>query len=281
MVYLFPYIGGKSQHVKWIEEYFPKEFETYVEVFGGAGWILLKSQKLDGKKLVYNDLNIFLANAFECFRSSPKELLNEMNRVPTSDAKTFRQFQNELYGEHRQYDDIELGDVSIAMKYLYLQTQIFSGTPLSAMNTYYFCDTKSNGKYRSKYETLKSKLANERILKRLSSIMDVESLDFQELIRKYDSPTTFFYCDPPYYNHEKYYSQDFPKEQHRVLADTLHSIRGKYALSYYDFDDIRDLYSDSYFIEKEVYRPSATRSSRKKDYSEKSKGNEILIRNYN
>ena len=35
---MFPYIGGKKHHSRWIDPLFPSESKTYVEVFGGAMW---------------------------------------------------------------------------------------------------------------------------------------------------------------------------------------------------------------------------------------------------
>ena len=81
---------------------------------------------------------------------------------------------------------------------------------------------------------------------------------------------------------EFYYSKDFPREKHKELADTLSNIQGKFALSYYDFDDLQAFYPETKFNwhRQSVYRSSATRSGNDEDYAEKSKGTEILIMNY-
>ena len=34
---MFPYIGGKAHHVKWLDLLFPDDAKQFVEVFGGAG----------------------------------------------------------------------------------------------------------------------------------------------------------------------------------------------------------------------------------------------------
>ena len=49
------WIGGKNNLKKEIVSRFPENYSTYVEVFGGAGWVLFHKEK-DGKE-VYNDLN--------------------------------------------------------------------------------------------------------------------------------------------------------------------------------------------------------------------------------
>jgi site-specific DNA-adenine methylase len=81
---------------------------------------------------------------------------------------------------------------------------------------------------------------------------------------------------------EFYYSKDFPREKHEELANTLANIKGKFALSYYDFDDLKVFYPEDKFTwhRQSVYRSAATRSGNNKDYKTKSKGTEILIMNY-
>ena len=279
---MFPYIGGKAHHVKWMNPLFPNNFSTFVEVFGGAGWVSIKSEKVSfTQKHIYNDFNPLLANVFECFRQDPARVLAEMNKVPQSDESKYKKFQKELF-VNLDWSTVKLGDFALAVKYLYLQTQVFAGTALSSTNVPYFTEVKTKGKYPNKYETLKKKLQNQKITKRLQKISAIEKIDCIDLIKKYDSEDTFFYVDPPYYKKEFYYSKDFPREKHEELAKTLSNIKGKFALSYYDFDDLRTFYPKNKFNwhHQTVYRSSATRSGNDENYNEKSKGTEILIMNY-
>lgn len=279
---MFPYIGGKAHHVKWMDALFPDQFSTFVEVFGGAGWVSVKSPSVArATTKVYNDFNPLLANVYECLRQDPGKVLSLMTATPKSELPRYQQYQQELFVA-LDWNKVTLGDFDLAVKYLYLQTQVFAGTPLSASNVAYFTEQKAGGRYPSKYDTLRKKLANPTITQRLTSITQVEQMDCEDLIRKYDSPDTFFYVDPPYYNMEFYYSQDFPREKHASLAETLAGIQGRFALSYYDFDDLRQFYPESQFRwhRQEVYRSAATRSGKDKDYRKKSRGTEILIMNY-
>jgi DNA adenine methylase len=279
---MFPYIGGKAHHVKWMDPLFPNTFPTFVEVFGGAGWVSVKSPKVaQATTRVYNDFNPLLANVYECFRQDPAAVLSKMTATPKSDTALYKQYQQELFAT-LDWTKVQLGDIDLCVKYLYLQTQVFAGTPLSTKNVPYFTETKAGGKYPSKYDTLRNKLSNTVITDRLRQITNVEQMDCIDLIKKYDSPDTFFYVDPPYYNMEFYYSKDFPREKHEELADTLSKIQGKFALSYYDFDDLKLFYPETQFNwhSQSVYRSAATRSSKKANYSTKSKGTEILIMNY-
>jgi len=70
------------------------------------------------------------------------------------------------------------------------------------------------------------------------------NLDYKEIIKKFDSINTFFYCDPPYFQ-KYYYEYNFDAdEQHIELANILKNIKGKFLLSYQDRKFITDLYQD-------------------------------------
>ena len=103
-------------------------------------------------------------------------------------------------------------------------------------------------------------------------------MDFEELISKYDSDNTYFYCDPPYFKTEKYYSKhDFGYDDHERLANVLKNIKGKFSLSYYDFDELSDWFPKDYYRwESKSFKKSASAKLGKKQND----GEELLIMNY-
>ena len=77
----------------------------------------------------------------------------------------------------------------------------------------------------------------ESFQKKLEKINFCENLDFEKVIDKYDSDKSYFYVDPPYWKTENYYSNhDFDRDDHERLCNQLKQIKGKFSLSYYDFD---------------------------------------------
>lgn len=208
------------------------------------------------------------------------ELLAELESYPKSDPVLYKQFQQLIFGQPQP--TVVLGDVGLAAKYLYLQTQIFSGTTLGLDTHSYFCDVASNGKYGSKYETVKRKLSNPVYTDRLTAVTQVENLDCIELIKKWDSPSTFFYVDPPYYKKEYLYTAEFPEAKHLELADTLKRSQGRWCLSYYDFPELEEWYPRDQFHwhSQDVFRWSSTRAHKQADYKKSSRGIEIAIMNY-
>lgn len=278
---MFPYIGGKHKHVGWLDQLFPKTgYDTFVEVFGGAGWVSVKSKSITvANTRVYNDFNPWIANIYECFRSHQTELRQWLQRYPKSNLDLYRQFQQDIFGSD---SPVTIPDSELAAKYLYLQTQLFSGVTLGINSPVYFQDTASDGKYGSKYDALLNKLTDPKYCNRLEQITCVENLDCIDVIKKWDSPTTFFYVDPPYFNKEFLYVKEFPKEKHIELADTLKSIQGQWCLSYYDFPDLQEWYpADRYWWHRQsVYRWASTSGHRNLDDRKNRNGTEIAIMNY-
>lgn len=108
---------------------------------------------------------------------------------------------------------------------------------------------------------------------RLSMVV-IDNLDFEHLIRTYDRPGALFYLDPPYYQTEKYYPDRFQPEDHTRLKETLDKVRGKWILSYNDCPEIRNLY-DGYIV------ISAERSHNLVAKNDSKKYREIIIKNFN
>lgn len=73
------WIGGKKALRGKILEAFPEEgYERYIEVFGGAGWVLFASDK-HAPLEVYNDMDGNLVNLFRCVKYHPDALKQELN----------------------------------------------------------------------------------------------------------------------------------------------------------------------------------------------------------
>lgn len=272
---MLSYIGGKSKIGTWIREYIPSDIETYVEPFSGMFWVFFKMnidkyQNLN--EVVYNDFNPLNVNLFKCVKNY-NEFYDIIKEYESQNSELFYKFQNEIFSEDFKID-INNPDYHIAAKYAYILTQVWSGTNPEKGK---FIDLK--GKYKSKFDSFVGKLQNNKWQKFFDKITIIENMDFQEVINKYDSEKTYFYCDPPYYKTENYYANhEFGLETHKRLSDTLKSIKGRFSLSYYIFDDLKEWFKDSIYIwqSKEF-----NKSAMAKKGDKQTKGEEILIMNYN
>ena len=279
---MLSYIGGKSKIGKWINEYYPKDMETYVETFGGMFWCFYNMDlKLypNLKEVVYNDFNPLNYNLFKCVQN-PSELLKAVNNIPCQQRgesvtpsiykEQFDLFQKELFASGFTINNV---DYEVAAKYAYILTSIFSG---SKPETSGFIDLKGN--YKSKFLTFRDKLSKPDWVEHFNKITKVENMDFADVIKKYDSESTYIYLDPPYWKTENYYSNhDFDREDHERLAKVLHDVKGKFSLSYYDFELLHTWFPESKYTW--TMKEFAKAASAKKGVTQ-NMGQELLIMNY-
>ena len=279
---MLSYIGGKSKIGKWIVPFYDKDMETYVETFGGMYWCFFNmdlKQYPNLSKVVYNDFNPLNYNLFKCVQN-PQELLRAINSIecqqqgvditPSHLKEQFVSFQAEIFKEDFS---VNPGNYEVAAKYVYILTQVFSG---SKPETSSYIDLK--GKYKSKYLTFRDKLSKPDWVDHFLKITDVENMDFQDVINKYDGEKSYFYVDPPYWKTENYYSNhDFDREDHERLANVLKAMEGKFSLSYYDFPLLSEWFpKDQYIWEMKEFAKAASAKKGEKQ----NMGQELLIMNY-
>ena len=77
------WIGGKKLLRDEILARLPPHYDKYIEVFGGAGWVLFRKPP-DKKIEVYNDFNSNLVNLFRCVRDKPDKLKYKLRYVLNS-----------------------------------------------------------------------------------------------------------------------------------------------------------------------------------------------------
>ena len=103
------WIGGKKLLREHIVSMFPTNYEKYVEVFGGAGWILL--HKEESKEEIYNDMNINLINLFKIVKYNSDAFIKELEFYLNS---------RELFNEIKEDINLKgLTDIQKATRVLY------------------------------------------------------------------------------------------------------------------------------------------------------------------
>ncbi len=90
---LMPWIGGKKLLRDAVIARFPDKFERYVEVFGGAAWVLFRKDQ-HAKIEVYNDADSNLVNLFRCVKYHPAELQRELSLLINS-RETFADYRSQ------------------------------------------------------------------------------------------------------------------------------------------------------------------------------------------
>lgn len=245
------WIGGKKLLRKEIISLFPEDCERYIEVFGGAGWVLFGKECKVKQLEVFNDVNSNLINLYRCIKYHCSELQRELAWLIDS-REQFFEFRVQLENK------IGLTDIQRAARYLYLIKYSFGSDRRSFATA---------GKDISKTIAFL-----QEVRERLNRVV-IENKDFENLIQVYDRPKALFYLDPPYVGTEKVYDGQFTKKDHIRLRDTLSKIKGKFILSYNDCDFIRELYSE-FKIEATV------RNNNMSNKKENAVFREVIITNY-
>jgi len=243
------WIGGKKILRKKILEQFPELYSRYVEVFGGAGWILFaEERKIEFE--VYNDVNSDLVNLYRCVKYHPEALQAELKNILMS--------REQFIDAKVQIETRGLTDIQRAAKFFILVKESY-GTDLRSFGV------------RPKNMNNAIEYLDE-ISRRLSTVV-IENLDFEHILNTYDKADTLFYLDPPYYKTEKYYPDRFLPEDHIRLKKKLSVLKGKFLLSYNDCAYIREMYKEYNIIEVE-------RSHNLIIQGKKPRYMELIIRNY-
>ena len=204
---------------------------------------------------VYNDFNPNLANLYRCVRDHPDELCDEL-RYTLNSRTDFDHIRNMLHTQ------TEIPDIKRAA-YFY---QLIRESYASGLDSFASHPHSMWNNFPLIHEACR----------RLQKVV-IENKDFEKLIKQYDRPESFFYCDPPYYETEDYYEDvGFTEKDHERLADCLSKIDGKFLLSYNDCPRIRELYSRPGIVIESTSRLSniAQRYEAGKQYAE------LLISNY-
>lgn len=245
------WIGGKKLLRKTIIECFPTDgYDRYIEVFGGAGWVLFTKDS-HAPLEVFNDAEGNLVNLYRCIKYHCGELQNELQYILNS---------REMFFDALQQVNIRgLTDIQRAARYY------------TIIKTSFGADRRTFG--TNKRDITKAIEYLPEIQSRLKNVV-IENRDFENIIKTYDRSNALFYLDPPYFGAEKHYDQSFTETDHRRLLSVLQNLKGRFVLSYNDSDFIRELYSDFSIIEVSRLSNLVNKATPGKRYAE------VIIKNY-
>lgn len=235
---------------------------------------------------VYNDYNRNLVNLFECMKDRPHAFIKELEnfglnaRVDFESTKAF--FKNEEFTDKyvseecrlidRMYPEFEAEEIrELYCKPLEDHDLRRAVLYLKLIRLSYSSGCKSFACQPFNLYSL-SKLIKQ-LSRRMANTI-IENQDFEVLIKHYDRPDAFIYCDPPYFTSEYVYECGFNWDDHVRLRDTLANAKGKWLVSYNDCPEIRELYSDFNFFNFKRIHSMVQRYQAGKEFPE------LLIGNY-
>lgn len=242
------YFGSKRRLASWIVATMPAH-RVYVEPFAGSAAVLF--EKAPCTHEILNDVDGNLVNFFRVLRSRPDDLELACRLSPYA------------RDEWRAADleDPSIDELERARRWWVLSSQSFG--QVAKVNTGWATSIE-RGSNNSRSVT--NRIA--RFLpaaERLATVA-IENNDAVTVIRRYDAPDGVIYCDPPYLGSTRTsinggrrpngdYAHEFPDDQHRALAEALHSAQATvivsgYASELYD----EELYPGWHRLEQRVLR---------------------------
>jgi DNA adenine methylase len=250
------WVGGKSKLVNTLLPLFPKH-KCYVEVFGGAGWVLFGKEKSPVE--VLNDFDSWLMNFWSVVKNAKDQLIQSFEYTLVS-RETF-----DTYKQRYKNNDVE-DAIEKAHIFYYLVNAGFA----SDMKNPVF-GTKSQSRNGLRLEEVEESInaAYQRLQK-----VTIENRSFEDIFKIYDGEDTFFYLDSPYRNTKQYAVGKFTDEQYDKLAQCCKNAKGKWLYTINDDEYIRELFKDFYIMDHKVYYSVCKTDNGRKDF------NELIIANY-
>ena len=235
----FGWYGGKFSHLDFLLPNLPDDAVHFCDVFGGSAAVLINRQPAPVE--TYNDLDSELVNFFATLRHPEygERLLKEIALTPFS--------REELALACTQKPGLD--DVERARRFYVKARQTRTG----------LAQTSSKGRWAHCVLTSRSGMAGavsrwlgaveglSPIIERLLRVQ-IDNAPALEVIRRYDTPDTLFYLDPPYVHEARgdkhAYHGEMTDFEHTELARLLHKIKGRAAISGYQSDLYDYLYRD-------------------------------------
>lgn len=222
MVGPLSYVGGKNRLARTIISLIP-EHSCYCEPFCGGAQVFF--HKAPSKVEILNDLNDDIFNFLRMCQMHYEELVRYLRYCVVS-RTWFELFE--------KIDPATLTDVQRAARFFFLQKNCYGGL-VRRRNFVVSVEDRSNYNPEALPELIAK--THERLLH-----VELECLPYQDVLKKCDRKSTFFYIDPPYFN-RYHYKFNFEEEDFAELANRLKSLKGRFLLSLNDTPEVRRLFA--------------------------------------
>lgn len=254
------YYGGKQRMAGLIISMMPKH-KIYCEPFFGGGAVFFHKYKSEIE--VINDNNQMLINFYKICMTKFKDLQKLIQTTLHSEAEFIR--ARDIYRGR-----IDATDVEKAWSLFVMTNQCHAG---SLYGGWKFCNG-SGGTHFGKVFRNKRNDFNDELYNRLSEVQ-ISCRDALKVIQNRDAVDTLFYLDPPYPNHHQGHYYGYSETDLADLLTILTKIKGKFILSNYWSETLKDFTNNYNWNFKEVNMILRTSTTVKTKHN-----TEVLIYNY-
>ncbi|MCY3871131.1 MAG: DNA adenine methylase [Gemmatimonadetes bacterium] len=238
----FGWYGGKFSHLDWLLPLLP-EAQHFCEPFGGSAAVLLNRRPSPVE--TYNDIDGEVANFFRVLRDRKNKLVEAIGLTPFS-REEFESAINELAHD--------VSDVERARRFYIRARQVRTGLAQKASaGRWAHCRLTSRAGMAGAVSRWLGAVEDLPLIAQRLLRVQIENDKATNVIKRYDSEDTLFYCDPPYPHDSRgdinAYGYEMTDDEHRELAEVLHKVNGRVALSSYRSKLMDELYGDWRCIE--------------------------------
>ena len=191
---------------------------TFVEVFGGSGYMSQTVSREVFGNIVYNDIDNLLVTLYRHIKENPEHLSALLTLLPY--GRAYYKIVRDMLKTNKDF-----ASLTAAALLFYGANSSFLGGFAKKGFAYAIHPNRNEARaFRTRAWA---------IVKFADRWKDVtiENLDFRDVIRKYDSKRTVFYLDPPYPDRSvDYYGHLFTVDDLREMAKLLTEIQGRFLL---------------------------------------------------
>ena len=216
------YYGGKQQLAKFIIDRIPPH-RIYCEPFCGGAAIFFR--KPPSPVEILNDTNREMVNFY-------KVVQREFAALEAELAITLHSRDQHRKAEVIYQNPDMFSEVKRAWAIWVLANEGFGGM---LDGSFGYC---RSGSHTKKIINKRDSLTYDYAI-RLENVQ-LESTDAIRIIKSRDTGETFHYCDPPYFNSDCGHYEGYSRENFEDLLKTLESIEGRFILSSYPSDLLKE-----------------------------------------
>lgn len=237
------YHGGKWELGPWIISHFPTH-RIYVEPYGGGGSVLLRKPRCYSE--IYNDLDGEVVNLFRVARERGEELRRALELTPFS--------RDEFFAAYEPTDEpLERARRMVTRAY-----QGFGSNSHEKISGFRANAHRSGTTPAHDWRNYPGKFG--AIVDRLRGVV-IENRPALQVMAHQDREDALHYVDPPYVHSTRGHGGDYPHEmndqQHRELAEFLHTLKGAVIVSGYHSALYDELFGGWERVEREAQADGA------------------------
>lgn len=244
--------GGKYYLKKWIIGNFPDDYNEYdyMEPFSGAGNVLLnKTISKEPYREMLNDIDPGVVAVLRTLRDEPIQFIKKLKTIEYNEKNFNKALKKREFGS----------DLEHAVNEFVLRRMSRGGLK----KAFAWSDRERGGQPGdvNAWKTAIDLLP--KIADRLKSVL-IFNKSAIGLIKAFNYPKMFLYCDPPYVPDSRVspeaYEYEMTTDDHIHLAEELNSFSGKVVLSGYPSTLYRRLYKTWKCIKKKIVNHSSQKS---------------------